>query len=49
MAKKSYFGTDGVRGRANSGKMTPDMVMRLGMAAGKHFRNGGTRRHSLAI
>jgi phosphoglucosamine mutase len=49
MAKKSYFGTDGVRGRANSGKMTPDMVMRLGMAAGKHFRNGGTRRHSVVI
>jgi len=49
MAKKAYFGTDGVRGRANKGKMTPDMVMRLGMAAGKHFRKGGTRRHSVVI
>jgi len=49
MAKKAYFGTDGVRGCANKGKMTPDMVMRLGMAAGKHFRNGGTRRHSVVI
>ena len=49
MGKKAYFGTDGVRGRANKGAMTPDMVMRLGMAAGKYFRNGGTRRHSVVI
>jgi len=47
--KKQFFGTDGVRGQANTGKMTPDMVMRLGMAAGKIFRNGGTRRHSVVI
>jgi len=46
---KQFFGTDGVRGRANVGKMTPDNVMRLGMAAGKYFRNGGTRRHSVVI
>jgi len=46
--KKRYFGTDGVRGRANLGKMTPDSVMRLGMAAGKYFRNGGGR-HSVVI
>ena len=45
---KRYFGTDGVRGRANLGKMTPDSVMRLGMAAGKYFRNGGGR-HSVVI
>lgn len=49
MAKKKYFGTDGVRGRANKSKMTPDMIMRLGMAAGKYFLNGGTRRHSVVI
>ena len=45
---RRHFGTDGVRGRANVGKMTPDMVMRLGMAAGKYFRNGGGR-HSVVI
>jgi len=46
---KKFFGTDGVRGRANKGKMTPDNVMRLGMAAGKYFRNGNSRRHSVVI
>ena len=46
--KKRHFGTDGVRGRANVGKMTPDSVMRLGMAAGKYFRRGGGR-HSVVI
>jgi len=47
--KKNYFGTDGVRGLANTGKMTPEMVMRLGMATGKIFRNGGSGRHSVVI
>lgn len=31
------FGTDGVRGRANAWPMTPDVVMQLGRAAGRHF------------
>lgn len=47
-SKRRHFGTDGVRGRANVGKMTPDMVMRIGMSAGKYFRNGGGR-HSVMI
>ena len=47
--KKKIFGTDGARGRANSGKMTPDMVMRLGMAAGKYFLNKGAGRPSVVI
>ncbi|RED13948.1 phosphoglucosamine mutase [Pontivivens insulae] len=34
----SMFGTDGVRGRANSGNMTAETAMRLGMAAGTWFR-----------
>lgn len=33
--KRKYFGTDGVRGRAGQDPITPDFVMRLGMAAGK--------------
>src|SRR5215471_6981529 len=31
---RKYFGTDGIRGRANSGSMTPGVAMRAGMAAG---------------
>ena len=34
MARK-YFGTDGIRGRVGSSPITPDVVMRLGYAAGK--------------
>ena len=32
MARK-YFGTDGIRGRSNTGAMTPEMAMRVGQAA----------------
>jgi phosphoglucosamine mutase len=43
MAKLSkssnIFGTDGVRGLANTGQMTPEKIMRLGQAAGTYFRN----------
>ena len=48
MAKK-YFGTDGIRGLANSGSMTPENVLRLGMAAGKYFKQENGRRHSVVI
>ncbi len=37
MARK-YFGTDGVRGTANSFPMTAEIAMRLGAAAGRYFR-----------
>lgn len=33
--KRKYFGTDGVRGRVGEFPITPDFVLRLGMAAGK--------------
>ena len=46
MAKR-YFGTDGIRGRAN-GVITPDLAMRVGMAAGIVFRNG-EHRHRVII
>ena len=49
MTKKNIFGTDGVRGRANKSKMTPDMVMRLGMAAGKYFLHNRAGRPSVVI
>lgn len=32
---RKYFGTDGVRGRVGTLPITPDMVMKLGYAAGK--------------
>lgn len=35
MAKRQYFGTDGVRGRVGTMPMTPDFVLKLGWAAGK--------------
>ena len=35
---RKFFGTDGVRGLANSDKMSPESVMRLGQAAGRYFR-----------
>ena len=35
---KKYFGTDGVRGKANVFPMTPDLALRLGAAAGRYFR-----------
>jgi phosphoglucosamine mutase len=42
MARK-YFGTDGIRGLANGEKLTPDLAMRVGMAAGLKFVNGDHR------
>ncbi len=34
-----FFGTDGIRGKANIAPMSPDFVLRLGQAIGTHFRN----------
>jgi phosphoglucosamine mutase len=42
MARK-YFGTDGIRGLANGDKLTPDLAMRVGMAAGLKFDRGEHR------
>jgi len=42
MARK-YFGTDGIRGLANGDKLTPDLAMRVGMAAGLKFDRGDHR------
>ena len=40
---RKYFGTDGIRGRANEAPITPDTVLRLAMAAGERFRRGDHR------
>jgi len=44
---RRYFGTDGVRGRANV-SITPDLAMRLGQAAGLMFTRG-EHRHRVVI
>lgn len=46
MARK-YFGTDGIRGRAN-GVITPDLALKVGQAAGLAFRRG-EHRHRVVI
>lgn len=48
---KKYFGTDGIRGRANKGAMRPREIMTLGMAAGKYFLNeiGDERRRKSVV
>ena len=47
MARK-YFGTDGIRGTANKGVVSPGTVMRLALAAGEVFRRGN-HRHRVVI
>ena len=44
---RKYFGTDGIRGRANS-VITPELAMKVGMAAGLAFQNG-EHRHRVVI
>jgi phosphoglucosamine mutase len=46
---RRIFGTDGVRGKANSWPVTPEMAMRLGMAAAAYFRRAEPRRHLVVI
>ena len=45
---RKLFGTDGVRGRANTYPMTADVAMRLGQAAGAYFTTGD-HRHRVVI
>ncbi|MCP4317936.1 MAG: phosphoglucosamine mutase [Hyphomicrobiales bacterium] len=45
---RQYFGTDGIRGKSNTFPMTPDVAMRVGLAAGKVFRRGD-HRHRVVI
>jgi phosphoglucosamine mutase len=45
---RKYFGTDGIRGKANTSPMTADIAMRVGMAAGIEFQRGD-HRHRVVI
>ena len=46
---RKLFGTDGVRGRANTYPMTAEMALRLGAAAGRYFRRDGSADHRVVI
>ena len=46
---RRYFGTDGIRGTANTFPMTADTVLRIGAAAGRHFRKDGKNGHRVVI
>ena len=46
---RKLFGTDGIRGRANSDKMNAEIAMRLGAAAGRYFRRDGRTGHRVVI
>jgi phosphoglucosamine mutase len=45
---RKYFGTDGIRGAANTDPMTAETALRIGMAAGAQFTNGD-HRHRVVI
>ena len=46
---RNFFGTDGVRGKANTYPMTAEMALRIGAAAGRYFRNDGLNGHRVVI
>lgn len=45
---RKMFGTDGIRGRANTFPVTPEIAMKAGMAAGRIFMRGD-HRHRVVI
>ncbi len=45
---RRLFGTDGIRGTANTAPMTPEMALKLGQAAGLMFTRG-SHRHRVII
>jgi len=46
---RKLFGTDGVRGHANSYPMTAEVALRLGTAAGRFFRRNDNTVHRVVI
>ena len=49
MSKRAFFGTDGIRGQANTHPMTAEVALRVGLAAGRLFRSREERRHMVVI
>lgn len=46
---RAYFGTDGIRGRANVFPMTADFALKLGQAAATIFKNKHGKHHRIVI
>jgi phosphoglucosamine mutase len=46
--ERKLFGTDGIRGIANSEPMTPETALKVAMAVGESFRNG-SHKHLVVI
>ena len=46
---KKYFGTDGIRGKVNSGNINGDMFFKFGLAAGTYFRNLNKKKQTAII
>ena len=46
---RKYFGTDGVRGTANTHPMTAELALKLGAAAGRYFHSDGRNGHRVVI
>ncbi|MEZ5750851.1 MAG: phosphoglucosamine mutase [Paracoccaceae bacterium] len=46
---RKLFGTDGVRGQANTYPMTAELALKLGAAAGRYFRRDGKNGHRVVI
>src|SRR5215472_10813922 len=44
---RKYFGTDGIRGKANNGTLTAELALKVGQAAGLVFKNGEHRHRAL--
>jgi phosphoglucosamine mutase len=45
---RKYFGTDGIRGKANNGTLNAELALKVGMAAGLMFQRG-EHRHRVLI
>ncbi|MBH5320970.1 phosphoglucosamine mutase [Aurantiacibacter sediminis] len=45
---RTFFGTDGIRGRANGKKLNASIAMKVGQAAGRHFQRGD-HKHRVVI
>nr|WP_095498784.1 phosphoglucosamine mutase [Paraferrimonas haliotis] len=44
MTQRKFFGTDGIRGKVGEGKLTPELVLKLGWAAGRVLSRQGTNK-----
>ena len=47
--KRTYFGTDGIRGTVGIAPITPDFMLRLGHAVGQVLKKAGQRRPTVLI